>query len=304
MSNRVIITSGAKYLDIDAYGAIFAYRELLKSQGIEAYAMSTVKPNESVSPLIIDLGFTLDEVKIEEDDAFTILDVSNPDFFDTFVNPENIIEIVDHHTGYESYWQEKGITSHIEFIGSVCTIIYEKYAEYERENLLTKELCQVLATGILDNTLNLKSAITTGRDKHAYERLLELGNLGHDWNDTYFSSCYGDIEKNLKAIEESIKIERVSDILPEAFGQLIVLDIDSISQNMNRVEDIFSSYEEWILNIICLNDSKSYLYCSPNSREKLQRLFPDATVNDYLILDRCILRKEIMKMARNKSKAD
>jgi inorganic pyrophosphatase/manganese-dependent inorganic pyrophosphatase len=44
-----IITSGASYLDIDAYACCIAYAELLNLQGIPARAVSSAKPNASVA---------------------------------------------------------------------------------------------------------------------------------------------------------------------------------------------------------------------------------------------------------------
>jgi hypothetical protein len=52
MSNtKLVITSGKPYLDIDAYGAIVAYAELLRAQSNDAQAVSTSTLNESIPPL-------------------------------------------------------------------------------------------------------------------------------------------------------------------------------------------------------------------------------------------------------------
>ncbi len=102
-----IITSGRKYLDIDAYASMIAYRELLKSLGENARAITTARFNQSVPKLVRDLEYNLEtNAKIPASAEFIILDVSNPDFFDTFVEPEKIIEVIDHHTGFEGYWKE------------------------------------------------------------------------------------------------------------------------------------------------------------------------------------------------------
>lgn len=151
-----------KYIDIDAYAGCIAYARLLNLKGIKAKAISTAKLNESITPSLLDLNIKLDEYKPSEDDEYIIIDVSNKDYFDTFVKEEKIIEIIDHHVGYEEYWKNKlNQKSQIEFIGSVATIIVEIY---ERENLvdkISKNLAILLISAILDNTLNLKAKITT-----------------------------------------------------------------------------------------------------------------------------------------------
>ena len=158
----IVVTSGKKYIDIDAYASCIAYAKLLNLKGIKAKAISTAKLNESITPSLLDLSNKLDEYKLSEDDEYIIIDVSNKDFFDTFVKEEKIIEIIDHHLGYEEYWKNKlKEKAQIEFIGAVATIIVELY---EKENLLdkiSKDLATLLKAAILDNTLNLKAKITT-----------------------------------------------------------------------------------------------------------------------------------------------
>lgn len=302
MRNKIIITSGRKYFDIDAYGGIFAYKNLLCSLGYDVLACATAKLNGSVSKVIQDLDFQFDRFfSLEEETKFIVLDVSNPDFFDTFVNLENIIEIIDHHTGYEDYWKNrKDISVQIEFIGSICTMIYEKYVERKKEYLLTENLCRILTAGILDNTLNFKSRITTDRDRLAYQKLLNIGHLEENWANIYFNSCYQVVEKNLeKSIKDDIKIEHTSNFLPDVFGQLIVLDKKIVFDHLSRVRMAFSVYQHWVFNMISLQEGISYLFCSDSEvKDKLLLVFSTQTEKDYIVLDQCLLRKEIIKIAR------
>ena len=47
------------------------------------------------------------EMTKSEDDKFIVVDVSYKDFFDKIVEEDKIIEIIDHHCGYEEYWKNK-----------------------------------------------------------------------------------------------------------------------------------------------------------------------------------------------------
>ena len=171
----VVVTSGKKYIDIDAYAGCIAYAKLLNLKGIKAKAISTAKPNESITPSLMKLTFKLDEYKPDQEDEYMIIDVSNKDYFDTFVQEKKIIGIIDHHVGYEKYWKDKlKEKAQIEFIGSVATIIVELY---EKENLMeqiSRDLAILLISAILDNTLNLKAKITTKRDIMAYKKLEKI----------------------------------------------------------------------------------------------------------------------------------
>ena len=161
----IVITVGKSYIDIDGYASSIAYRELLRMQGLDAMFVSDAILNYSITNSLLNLPYSTDKYEIQELDKFIILDLSNKDYFPSFVKEENIIEIIDHHPGFEEYWKDKSI---IEEIGSVATIIVEKY---EESNLLSKmdlSIAKLLMAAILDNTLNFTASITKERDKIAF----------------------------------------------------------------------------------------------------------------------------------------
>lgn len=298
----IIVTAGNKYIDIDAYASGIAYAKLLNSLGKDAIFVSTATINSSVCDLIRDLEFKIvTEYKPKKSDKFIIVDLSNPDFFDKIVNKNNIIEIVDHHTGFEKYWSDTSVDHNIDFIGSVATIIYEKFIKCGKVDLLTPNLCKLLIAAILDNTLNLKSDITSQRDIDAYKSLQDFGNLTKEFDAQYFESCQSQINNDIiSAIEKDIKIEYVSDKLPKVFGQLTIYNIDPILEKQKDIENLFNSINnEWLLNLICIKDGKSYILSSDKqSQKKLSKLLNSKFVNNILTLQKFKLRKEIMKIAR------
>lgn len=300
-NRNIVITAGKRYIDIDAYASMIAYRELLKILGNNAFAISTAPINQSVPPLIQDLKYHLD-TNSPNNAEYIVVDVSNPDFFDDIVQNNTIIEILDHHTGFEQYWQGKVIEHQIEFIGSVCTMVFEKIVKNGKQEILDQDLCKLLIAGILDNTLNLRSSITTQRDIDAFGQLKSIGGISGEWYKDYFNACDTTIMQDYKgAILNDLKIEDVAPILPQAIAQMILLDTDKIGYQM--IADTLSDYSEWVMNVIVLNDGKSYLYFNGNGvKERLQGLFNQPATNDHLlVLDQFLLRKQIMKKAREYS---
>lgn len=296
----IVIASGRKYIDIDAYASMIAYRELLEAQGYKnASASTTAKLNQSIPLMILDLKYHLNKPDTENNNKYIVLDVSNPDFFDKRVNMENLVEVIDHHTGFENYWANyPNVKTQIEFIGSVCTLIYEKIIASGHIEILDTDICKLLIAGILDNTLNLKSSITTDRDLIAYNEMLKMGNISKDYYAEYFSACEAEIAKDFaRAIRNDIKIEKVG-VLPEVIGQMIVLDIRNF--DYHKMLEVFAEFPEWLMNVICLEDGKSYLYYSgDNVKGRLEQLFnTTSSENGLLILDNFLLRKQIMKKAR------
>ena len=298
---NIIITSGRKYIDIDAYASMIAYRELLKViDNNNVIASTTATLNQSVPPLILDLKYSLNEPIDNGNDKYILLDVSNPDFFDEQVRLGKIIEIIDHHTGFEQYWAKyPNIRTQIEFIGSVCTLVYEKIIQSRHVEILDTDLCKLLVAGILDNTLNLKASITTDRDRSVYNELLRLGKVPEDFYKEYFSACEAEITKDFeKAIKDDLKIEKAG-TLPEVIGQMIVLNLDNF--DYEKMSEIFADYPEWMMNVILLEEGKSYIYFGGDGvQQRLERLFGKKCENDnLLILDKFLLRKQIMKKARD-----
>ena len=297
----IIITSGRKYIDIDAYASMIAYRELLKViSDNNIIASTTAILNQSVPPLILNLRYSLDRSTDNENNEYILLDVSNPDFFDKQVKSSKIVEIIDHHTGFEQYWAKyPNIKTQIEFIGSVCTLVYEKIIQSRHAEILDTDLCKLLVAGILDNTLNLKASITTDRDRSAYNELLRLGKVPEDFYKEYFSACEAEITKDFeKAIKDDLKIEKAG-ILPEVIGQMIVLNLDNFDQE--KMNEIFATYPEWMMNVILLEEGKSYIHFGGDGvGQRLEQLFDKKCGSDnLLVLDKFLLRKQIMKKARD-----
>ena len=295
----IVVTSGKKYIDIDAYASCIAYSKLLNLKGIQAKAISIAKPNESITPSLLALSNKLDEYKPSKNDEYIIIDVSNKDFFDTFVKEEKIIEIIDHHVGYEEYWKNKlKEKAQIEFIGAVATIIVELY---EKENLLdkiSKDLAILLKAAILDNTLNLKAKITTERDIKAYKKL-ETIIEDKIYPEKYFKECQLQITKDLKlAIENDTKIENINYMLPPIFSQLVIWEKEDILEDKQTIYETLDNIgTKWMMNLICLKDGKSYLLAKEiKVKNNIEKLFNKKFDNEILELDNVWLRKEIMKL--------
>ncbi len=291
----IVITVGKSYIDIDGYASSIAYRELLRMQGLDAMFVSDATLNYSITNSLLNLPYSTDKYEIQELDKFIILDLSNKDYFPSFVKEENIIEIIDHHPGFEEYWKDKSI---IEEIGSVATIIVEKY---EESNLLSKmdlNIAKLLMAAILDNTLNFTASITKERDKIAYKKLEDI-TKEYNYKEKYFLECQKYIESNLEeSIKNDIKIQHISKYIPDVFGQLTIWDAKELLNN-NLLRQIMNSYgNKWILNIISLKDNTSYiLYSDEDVKNNLEKVLDCSSENNIVIIKPAMLRKEIMKKA-------
>lgn len=294
-----IVTSGRRYIDIDAYATMIGYAYLLNLKGIEAKAITSAKLNESITEKILSMENKLDEYEIKENDEFIIVDVSDKGFLDDLVNIDKVIGIIDHHPGFEDQWRNLENDAIIEPIGAVATIIVEMY---EKEGYLEKmpqEIAYMLMAAILDNTLNFKAKITTSRDIESYNKLNTIVK-NDKLAEEYFKECQEKILLNpVDSIKNDTKIGVVSNILPPVMGQLVLWDKDYFIKNMDLLIETMESFkEDWIMNLISLKDGKSYIIATDNIiKKKIEKLFGLQYNGDIMELDDVWLRKEIIKKA-------
>jgi len=295
----IVVTSGKKYIDIDAYASCIAYAKLLNLKGLEAKTASTAKLNESITTSLKKFNMGWDNYVPNEDDRYIVIDVSNKDYFDTFIKEENIIEIIDHHPGFEEYWTNKlKERANIESLGSVATVIFELYEKENLVNEITKDIAILLMAAILDNTLNFKAKITNERDIIAYKKLEAISNE-NNYSEKYFRECQMEVEQDLKAsIENDTKIENINEVLPPIFSQLVIWDKDNILKNINIIYDTLDQIgQKWMMNLISLKDGKSYLIAkNPEVQENMSNLFKTKFSNNISELEEVWLRKEIIKL--------
>lgn len=297
-----IVTAGYRFIDIDAYAGCIAFAELLRAQGQEALAISTAPLNSSIPASLRAPESSIQTVYQPNDqDTFTLIDISEPEFFDGFVVLDRIDEIIDHHPGLEKFWHHKiGDKAHIEFIGAACTLVYE---HWKSAGLLAKMIpmsARLLAAGILDNTLNFSATITTARDRAAYGELASRAKLSADWPEHYFLGCQElatqDLETSLTNDTKLMLFKTYPEQL--AVGQLSMWDDQAFlaSQADHMTAILSAAQPHWFMNLISIAEGKSHFICSDASVSSwLTELLGVTFENNLASADRLWMRKEIMK---------
>lgn len=305
-----IVTSGVTYLDIDAYGGCVAYAELVRSQGLEAQAISTAPLNESITATVRSWSGELSQTYLpNQADFFTVIDVSVPEFFDTFVELNKVEVVIDHHAGYEEYWQQLiGDKADIEFIGAACTQVYEHWVRAGQLDKMSATSARLLMTGILDNTLGFRATVTTERDSAAYEAMAIIAGLPDDWPAQYFGECQTTIElqladvirKDTKDLSD-IDLAKYHHLLPTRVGQLVVWNAQHLLDA--RQSDIESAMrvndDNWLMNLVSIGEGVSYVVAKdPAVQANVAKLLDlQAFQNNHATAKRLWLRKEILKAA-------
>lgn len=302
-----IVTSGLSFLDIDAYAGCVAYAELLNLKGEEAIAFSSANINESVTKTIRSWEAPLQtEYVPKPDNTFILVDVSGPEFLDKVVDVNKVEEVIDHHIGYEKYWEERiGAKSNIEFIGAACTQVYERWQKSGLLGQMSKTSARLLASGILDNTLYFKADVTTTRDHEAYNQLLKIANLPKDWTEQYFQECeesiFADIERALTNDTKMMKFQNL-DSNNVAFGQLVIWNASrAVNECRGIIEKTMSKItNDWFINVVSINDGQSLFLASNGKVIQWAEQILNVKFNERLAhADKLWLRKEIVKKSSN-----
>lgn len=134
-----------EYADIDVYASIIAYTELLNQRGKAAKSYIPFAPNLSVPPELRLPEYENTDFNLQPNDKAIILDVSVPEAINRLIPDNQILEIIDHHPGYEDYWHERiGNKAIIEKIGAVATSIFEWWGECWNYNKMSPEIAKLL----------------------------------------------------------------------------------------------------------------------------------------------------------------
>lgn len=298
-----IVTAGSSYLDIDAYACCVAMRDFLLLQGRNAIAYSSAINNYSIPPCIAELGMINQSFPKEIETAkvqYIIVDVSDPSYLDQNISISNVIEVYDHHIGYEDYWNKKigCANTHIEFIGAAATLIYRLFLSYGLQNQMNQSTAKLLIAAILDNTLNLTSKNTTEEDRRAFSDLCQMANVDSEWCIHYFREVQRQIEDHLyNAIFGDIKHIQHSALLPDRIAQLCVWDALKTIDKLTDIRKWFGeSGNTWLLNIVDIQKHCSFFVCDHKNYQRiLEEAFDCRFIGDFAQLSTPYLRKEIIK---------
>lgn len=302
-----IITAGSTYLDIDAYACIVAMTELLTLKGENVIGYSKAPCNYSVCDMLKKEGQIFRELPqgVSTDDAkYIIVDVSDPDFLKSSVYLDNVIEIYDHHVGFESFWTSRiGAGAHIEFIGAAATLIYREWKRANKQDEMSPDTAKLLVAAILDNTLNLTSANTTKEDVLTFNELCRIAKVDEKWCDLYFSEVQKNVESDLKnALFGDIKTIKDNDILPSRMSQICLWDAEHILDRLPQIRKWFANEDSWMINVIDIKHRCNYFLCDSAIHQcKIEKLFEVKFEAGVAKTKDMFLRKEIIKRIHTKN---
>lgn len=299
----IVVTTGQAWADIDAFACVVAYTELLNLRGQRAVAVIPGTLNASVPESYRSLGIT-ETTPPNTHGPVVMMDVSDPDHFASFVDVDSIQEIFDHHSGFESFWQERlGMQSHIEMIGAAATFIWEEIDHAGMAEIISPASARLLAAAIASNTLNFQIAITCERDRAAFAGASQRGSFDEAALNNYFAACESTMVHGLpETLQNDTKQESIPNFSARVtIGQMELWHSESVVRtNADIIATALSrGTDMWFLDAPSIGDGYTVVYCQ---HEALKTYLSNAIEiqwdGDIGKTDRLMLRKEILKALR------
>lgn len=301
---RRIITS-YNNPDLDGVSAMYAYSEYLNKLGIENKYYIHGTPKREVKIVCDMFNIKLNNVKqIEADDKIIIVDTNNLEEV-PFVDHNNIIEIIDHHSVNESSKKCKNAQIQIERIGAVATLIAEKFKNNNFS--ISRQSAILLYYGIISNSINLKANITSKKD-------IEMARwLEKQCNEISKEKIRKIFELKSKIEKENLREEMEAEIVFKyknksvTIAQLELVDVkDFLSEYETDITSILKQIKKqksldyiFINCIDILNGFNIILTIDNETEEFLNHLLGYEFKNRRCEFKTILQRKDLSRMIRN-----
>ena len=290
MNEKLCVTSGYLYTDIDVLASVLAAAEL---KNCIAWLPGEFNATVPKSIRNLKLNFTKEFPKQAEE--FVVVDFSNYKLFSPEIPLDKVIKVYDHHHGFEEHWGDKG---QIEFIGACATMIYELFGDKKPSTTVVN----LLYIAIYTHTLGFNVAIPTERDRAAFEKLKPFINLPENWIEQYYSEVEQDMLYDLgRAIKSDMKV-----LGGWGVGQLELYDARALINSKTFFPVLSASmreggYKKWLLTMPSIKEGKNYLVSnSQEIKNFMSAKFGAKWKNDFGETKNLFLRKEIQKVMNTK----
>ncbi|MBS7020602.1 MAG: putative manganese-dependent inorganic diphosphatase [Firmicutes bacterium] len=240
--------------------------------------------------------FRLADMNDKQQKKVILVDHNLPEQSVDGLDEAEIIEIIDHHN-IGTIGTSKPINFRNMPVGSTNTILYLLYRENHID--IPKQIAGVMVSGIISDTLLMKSPTTTEIDRIAIEELSKIAEI----NTTEYayemfkagSSIEGMTEEQILYSDfKNFKIDNSK----LGIGQIFTLNIDEIKKDETNFIDLIervaanNGYSVVALFVTDIIKNGSYLYYNQKAADILKDAFYLEEIEQGIYLDGIISRKK------------
>ncbi len=210
---------------------------------------------------------------------------------------EAIIEkIIDHHN-LGSITTSAPVNFRNMAVGSTCTIVYTMYIERKIE--IPKQIAGALLSGILSDTLILKSPTTTEYDKNAVYDLAKIANVNYEEYGLNMLKAGTSLTGMTKeeVLYNDFKLYTVGEST-FGVGQFFTMNFEEIEKEMDeyiKVLDEISeanNYDFLALYVTDIIKNGSYVLYNTKAQDKVEIMYQNLDVKEGVFINGCVSRKK------------
>lgn len=301
--DKIVVTY--KNADLDCVASAYAYSEYLTKKGTNAsyYISGLVQDEVNIVCKLFNISLNNKTKEIGDEDII-VVDTNTLSSVD-YVKPQNIIEFIDHHPDSGDIKYCENAVLRLYEVGAVCTIIAEMFKENNID--ISRESAILLYYGIISNTVNLKSKVTTKRDINILEWLKSQCN---EIDEKLVAKIFEEKSKfdvqdlrRFMEVEEKFVLNNDEMII----GQLEITNaldfLDKYKDNIVEIiKNVYKGYKvKYIfINIIDILNGYHLIYAFDKvSIKYLEEKFNVSFIDGIYKEDKIVLRKEIKRYLKS-----
>ncbi len=212
------------------------------------------------------------------------------------IEEANILEIIDHHN-LGSITTNQPINFRNMAVGSTCTIVYNLYKE--RNVTIPKNIAGVLLSGILSDTLILKSPTTTAKDKEAVENLAKLAELDYNEYGMNLLKAGTSLEGMTKedVLYNDFKLYTVNEKI-FAIAQFFTMNFEEIEKELDEYIHVLdetaeaNSYSLVALYVTDIIKNGSYVIYNTKGKDIIDIAYQNDDIKEGHFIENCVSRKK------------
>ncbi|MCK1237490.1 manganese-dependent inorganic pyrophosphatase [Streptococcus uberis] len=296
-----VLVFGHQNPDTDAIASSYAFAYLAKNAyKMDAEVVALGEPNEETAFALDYFGVTAPRVveSAKEEGVDTVILTDHNEFQQSLsdISDVTIFGVVDHHR-VANFETANPLFMRVEPVGSASSIVYRMYKENNLE--VPKEIAGLLLSGLISDTLLLKSPTTHMTDHKVAEELAKLA--GVNLEEYGMSLLKAGTNLASKSEAELIDIDaKTFELNGNAVrvAQVNTVDIAEVLERQDAIETAISDaivkegYSDFVLMITDIVNSNSEILALGSNMDKVEAAFNFKLENNHAFLPGAVSRKK------------
>ncbi|HEN9136048.1 manganese-dependent inorganic pyrophosphatase [Streptococcus agalactiae] len=296
-----ILVFGHQNPDSDAIGSSVAFAYLVKEAwGLDTEAVALGTPNEETAYVLDYFGVQAPRVveSAKAEGVETVILTDHNEFQQSIsdIKDVTVYGVVDHHR-VANFETANPLYMRLEPVGSASSIVYRMFKENGVS--VPKELAGLLLSGLISDTLLLKSPTTHASDIPVAKELAELA--GVNLEEYGLEMLKAGTNLSSKTAAELIDIDaKTFELNGEAVrvAQVNTVDINDILARQEEIEVaiqeaiVTEGYSDFVLMITDIVNSNSEILALGSNMAKVEAAFEFTLENNHAFLAGAVSRKK------------